>query len=138
MWDIPNVKGNHVEKTCHPCQFPVELIERLVLAMTHEGDWVLDPFMGVGTAAIAALMHGRRAVGAEIIAEYVRIGEERLRQALEGSLRVRPMEREVYDPDVRARVVPPKTVQLGSARQRAIVPHASPSRHSPRADDPVR
>ena len=55
VWDIPNVKANHVEKTAHPCQFPVELVERLVLAMTNKGDWVLDPFMGEGSAAIAPL-----------------------------------------------------------------------------------
>src|SRR2546422_5461722 len=40
--EIPNVKANHPEKTEHPCQFPVELIERCVLALTNEGDWVLD------------------------------------------------------------------------------------------------
>ncbi len=44
MWVIPNVKCNHVEKTTHPCQFPVELIERFVLSMTKKGDWVFDPF----------------------------------------------------------------------------------------------
>src|SRR4030042_3677672 len=49
VWVIPNVKSNHVEKTEHPCQFPVELIERLVLSMTKEDDWVLDPFAGTGT-----------------------------------------------------------------------------------------
>lgn len=38
IWEIPNVKANHVEKTIHPCQFPVELIERLVLALTNEDD----------------------------------------------------------------------------------------------------
>lgn len=48
VWEIPNVKSNHVEKTIHPCQFPVELIERLVLALTDEGDWVFDPFIGGG------------------------------------------------------------------------------------------
>ena len=56
IWDIPNVKANHIEKTTHPCQFPVELIERLVLSMTEENDWVFDPFMGVGSTAIAALI----------------------------------------------------------------------------------
>ena len=40
--EIPNVKSNHVEKTIHPCQFPVELIERLVLALTNKGDLVFD------------------------------------------------------------------------------------------------
>lgn len=44
VWDIPNVKGNHVEKTDHPCQFPVGLIERLVLALTNPGDIVFDPY----------------------------------------------------------------------------------------------
>ena len=53
VWEIPNVKFNHVEKTDHPCQFPIELVERLVLALTHEGSNVLDPYMGVGSTAIA-------------------------------------------------------------------------------------
>jgi adenine-specific DNA-methyltransferase len=115
VWDIPNVKANHVEKTAHPCQFPVELVERLVLAMTDKGDWVLDPFMGVGSAAIAALMHGRRAIGAEIMPEYVQIARRRIALALEGALRVRPMERGVYDPDAPRAAIPPKSVQLGSS-----------------------
>jgi adenine-specific DNA-methyltransferase len=41
VWIFPNVKNNHVEKTIHPCQFPVELVERLVLAMTKSSDAVL-------------------------------------------------------------------------------------------------
>ena len=81
VWDIPNVKANHVEKTEHPCQFPVELIERLVLAMTDPGDWVLDPFMGAGTTALAALIHQRKAIGAEIMTTYVEIARERVRLA---------------------------------------------------------
>lgn len=48
VWDIPNVKANHVEKTSHPCQFPIGLVGRLVLALTNEGDNVFDPYMGVG------------------------------------------------------------------------------------------
>jgi adenine-specific DNA-methyltransferase len=54
IWEIPNVKSNHPEKTAHPCQFPVELVERCVLAMTEEEDWVLDPFAGVGSSLVAA------------------------------------------------------------------------------------
>jgi adenine-specific DNA-methyltransferase len=115
IWEIPNVKANHVEKTIHPCQFPVELIERLLLAMTNERDWVLDPFIGVGTTAIAALMHNRRAIGAEIVPEYVRIARERIRLAERGALRIRPMERSVYDPNGLRKSVPPKYVRLGSA-----------------------
>jgi adenine-specific DNA-methyltransferase len=112
VWEIPNVKANHVEKTVHPCQFPVELIERLVLSMTDEGDWVLDPFIGVGTTAIAALMHKRKAIGAEIMSEYVSIARQRVHWAEQGKLRVRPMERPVYDPDSSKASVPPKVVQL--------------------------
>lgn len=115
VWEIPNVKANHVEKTIHPCQFPVELIERLVLAMTNEGDWVLDPFIGVGTTAIAALMHKRRAIGAEIVPEYVEIARERIRMAEGGTLRIRPMTRSVYDPDMPHLSIPPQVVHLGSS-----------------------
>jgi len=114
IWEIPNVKANHVEKTSHPCQFPVELVERLVLSMTDEGDWVLDPFIGVGTTAIAALMHHRKAIGAEVMPEYVAIAKERIRLAEKGALRIRPMERSVYDPDAPKTSVPPKFVHLGT------------------------
>ena len=115
IWEIPNVKANHVEKTIHPCQFPVELIERLVLSMTDEGDWVLDPFIGVGTTAIAALMHNRKAIGAEIVPEYVEVAKERIHLAKKGALRIRPMSRPVYDPDTPEANVPPQLVQLGPA-----------------------
>ena len=70
VWTIPNVKSNHVEKTEHPCQFPVELVERLVLSLSSENDWVLDPFLGTGTSVIAALRRGRRGVGAELVKKY--------------------------------------------------------------------
>ena len=98
LWVIPNVKCNHVEKTEHPCQFPVELIERLVLSLTDEGDWVLDPFLGTGTSVIAAIRHERRGVGAEIVPRYVQIARERIQQEMKGTLRTRPMDRAVYDP----------------------------------------
>lgn len=98
LWVIPNVKSNHVEKTAHPCQFPVELIERLVLSLTNKGDWVLDPFLGTGTTVIAAIRHGRRGIGAESVRKYVQLARQRIQQELEGTLRTRPMARPVYDP----------------------------------------
>lgn len=98
LWVIPNVKNNHVEKTEHPCQFPVELVERLVLALSNPGDWVLDPFLGAGTTIAAAILRQRRGAGAEIVEEYVRIAKERAMRAFEGTLRTRPMDRPVYDP----------------------------------------
>ena len=98
LWVIPNVKSNHVEKTEHPCQFPVELIERLVLAMTNEGDWVLDPFLGTGTSIIAAIRHNRRGAGAETVPKYVELAKDRIQKELAGTLRTRPMDKPVYDP----------------------------------------
>lgn len=98
LWVIPNVKSNHVEKTEHPCQFPVELIERLVLSLTNEGDWVLDPFLGTGTTIIATIRHKRKGVGAETIPQYVQLAHARIQQELEGTLRTRPMDRPIYDP----------------------------------------
>ena len=98
LWIIPNVKHNHVEKTLHPCQFPVELIERLVLSMTKPGDWILDPYVGVGTTVVAAIRHGRRGMGAELMKEYIDIARERVIAATQGELRTRPMDRPVYQP----------------------------------------
>lgn len=96
LWEFPNVKSNHVEKTIHPCQFPVELAERLVLSMSPPGGLVLDPFLGVGSTAVAAVLHGRRAAGAELVPEYAALAEERVRLASEGGLRTRPMDRPAY------------------------------------------
>jgi len=98
VWDIPNVKANHVEKTSHPCQFPIELVERLVLALTQPGDQVFDPYVGVGSSVIAAARHGRVGIGCDIVPEYIAIAEQRLAQLRGGTLRTRPMERALYDP----------------------------------------
>lgn len=97
-WDIPNVKSGHVEKTEHPCQFPVALVERLVIALTNKGDLVFDPFAGVGSAGVAAALHGRRFWGCEILEEYVETSLTRVEDALAGRARTRPIDRPVYDP----------------------------------------
>jgi adenine-specific DNA-methyltransferase len=101
VWEIPNVKWNHVEKTEHPCQFPVGLVERLVLGLTDEGDNILDPYMGVGSTAIAALKNGRNAYGCDLEQQYVDIARERIAQLREGTLRTRPMNKPVYEPSTR-------------------------------------
>jgi len=98
VWIFPNVKNNHVEKTIHPCQFPVELVERLVLALTEPGGNVLDPYMGVGSAVLAATMHNRAGYGCDIVQEYVEIARERIRALRAGTLRTRPRNRPIYDP----------------------------------------
>jgi adenine-specific DNA-methyltransferase len=104
LWDIPNVKSNHPEKTTHPCQFPVELVERCVLALSNEGDRVFDPYAGVGSSLIAALMHNRRAIGSEKEAEYVALARERLQAYANGTLRVRPLGKPVHVPTGREKV----------------------------------
>ena len=98
VWDIPNVKANHPEKTEHPCQFPVELVERCVLALTNEGDVVMDPYSGVGSTLIAAVKWNRRGVGAEAERRYVEIARERISRFAESQLRLRPMAKKVYEP----------------------------------------
>ena len=98
VWMFPNVKSNHPEKTVHPCQFPVELVERLVLSMTDEGDAVFDPYMGVGSSVVAALKHGRTAYGCDVVPEYVEIARDRVRRLYDGTLKLRPMGKPIYDP----------------------------------------
>jgi adenine-specific DNA-methyltransferase len=122
VWAIPNVKHNHVEKTAHPCQFPVELVERLVLALTAPGDLVLDPYMGVGSTAVAALRHGRRAAGAEVEARYVAIARERVRLAAAGLLRTRPLGRPVYVPPPTHAVSRPPDDAVHGVRERRRLP----------------
>jgi DNA modification methylase len=104
IWEIPNVKSNHPEKTVHPCQFPVELVERCVLAFTDENDWVLDPFCGVGSSLIAAIKHGRKAVGIDRDPEYCDITKRRVAAFCSGGLRLRPIARPVHQPTGREKV----------------------------------
>lgn len=98
VWVIPNVKHNHVEKTLHPCQFPIELVERLILALTNKGDLVVDPYMGVGSTACAAIIQGRSVAGADLSDEYISIARERVELARHGFLQRRPFGKEVYVP----------------------------------------
>jgi len=126
IWEIPNVKANHIEKTIHPCQFPVELIERLVLALTNPGDWVLDPFMGVGSTAVAALIHNRKALGAEIMDEYIKIAKQRIQLAENGQLKIRPMNRPVYEPNGKGVHIPPDSVEIGKPEQSRLLENSSP------------
>ncbi|MEK7463513.1 MAG: site-specific DNA-methyltransferase [Patescibacteria group bacterium] len=99
VWDIPNVKSNHPEKTNHPCQFPIELIERLVLSLTDEGDVVVDPYVGVGSALCAAILHGRKGFGSDIGKKYLEIAKERIIAAADGSLKRRTMGTPIHAPE---------------------------------------
>lgn len=98
VWDIPNVKFNHIEKTEHPCQFPFALAERLILSLSSVNDVVLDPFSGSGTTGAAAVHHSRRFVGIDADQRYCKIAEARVSAAATGSLEFRPIDRPIYDP----------------------------------------
>lgn len=102
--EIPNVKSNHPEKTTHPCQFPIELIERCVLALTNEDDWVLDPFGGVGSSVIAAIKHNRRAMSIDRNPQYVSITKERVHAFQNGFLKMRPLGKPVHKPTGKEKV----------------------------------
>lgn len=104
LWEIPNVKANHPEKTIHPCQFPIELVERCVLALTNEDDWVLDPFSGVGSALLAAMRHNRKAIGCEKEEKYVELARQRVEDLYTGKLGYRPLGKPVYQPTGREKV----------------------------------
>lgn len=104
VWDVPNVKANHPEKEDHPCQFPVELAERCVLALTNEGDTVYDPFAGVGSSLLAALKNNRRALGSELDQRYIDIGRERIRRLENDTLATRPLYQEIWRPRVTDKV----------------------------------
>jgi adenine-specific DNA-methyltransferase len=98
VWDIPNVKANHPEKTMHPCQFPVALIERLILALTNQTDLVFDPFCGVASAGVASIYNKRIFWGCDIEKSYLEIGKKRLSDAENGKCNYRPLNKPIYDP----------------------------------------
>lgn len=104
LWDIPNVKSNHPEKTIHPCQFPIELVQRCVLALTNEDEWVFDPFAGVGSALIGALMHNRRAMGCEKEVEYIAETKKRICDYYNGTLRIRPLGKSIHKPSGKEKI----------------------------------
>jgi adenine-specific DNA-methyltransferase len=104
FWDIPNVKANHPEKTDHPCQFPIELVERCILALTSDKDVVLDPFCGVGSALIAGLMHNRQVIGCDKDENYILLARQRIQDYFQGALKTRPIGKQIYVPTGREKV----------------------------------
>ncbi len=76
---VPSLKGTSKEKCGHPSQKPLDLIEKLILCSTDEGDLVFDPFLGSGTTAAAAEKLNRRWLGIERDPAYIKIIQERLK-----------------------------------------------------------
>ena len=98
VWEIPNVKANHIEKTDHPCQFPVALVQRLIRALTKNRGSVVDPFMGSGSSALAAAIEGRSFTGCDIRSRYVTEAYKRIRAAKDGKPRYRPIDIPIHKP----------------------------------------
>ena len=103
VWDVPNVKANHIEKTEHPCQFPVVIPQRLIRSLTPQNGVVLDPFVGSGTSGVAAVIEGRRFIGAELTPEYYAIAKARMEAAISGDIRYRD-DKPVIEPDIKMAV----------------------------------
>jgi adenine-specific DNA-methyltransferase len=99
VWEIPNVKANHIEKTIHPCQFPVALAQRLIKALCPASGIVFDPFLGSGSTGVAAVLESRKAIGCEINEEYSRLAAARIGDALANQARVRPEAKPIFVPD---------------------------------------
>jgi site-specific DNA-methyltransferase (adenine-specific) len=79
VWTLP---AEPAKKVGHPAPFPLELPQRLIKLYTFEGEVVLDPFMGSGQTAIAAIQTRRHYVGYEINGEYVELADRRIREFL--------------------------------------------------------
>jgi len=77
IWDILPESARRVG---HPAPYPVELPRRLIELYTFEADLVLDPFLGSGTTAVAAVETGRHYVGYDLVAEYLEIAERRIHE----------------------------------------------------------
>jgi adenine-specific DNA-methyltransferase len=80
VWHVPKVTAGRAspERTSHPAQMPLALAERIILACSHPGGLVLDPFAGSGTTLLAAIRHDRRAIGIERHPTYAAIARRRL------------------------------------------------------------
>lgn len=75
IWHLRSVRANDI----HEAMFPIELASRVVRMYSDKGDVVLDPFMGSGTTAIAALMHGRNYIGIDKEKKYVDLAKKKIR-----------------------------------------------------------
>lgn len=89
IWDIPNVKANHVEKTEHPCQFPVALVQRFIKSLVPKNGLVFDPYMWSWTTWVAALIEKKRFVWSEIDKRYCKIAIERCKLAEKNEINYR-------------------------------------------------
>ena len=86
VWSFPKVtsgkRRSSKERTAHPAQFPLAVVDRIIKACSSPGDIILDPFIGSGTTAESALRNGRQVVGFEIREDYIEIAQGRIEEAV--------------------------------------------------------
>ncbi len=78
--DVWRIRPESAKRVGHPAPFPVALPDRCIKLFTYKGDIVLDPFMGSGSTAIAALKAGRHYLGYELDEAYVKLARDRIAQ----------------------------------------------------------
>lgn len=96
VWDIPFLNPKAKERTGYPTQKPLLLLERIITLTTNEGDCVLDPFCGSGTALVAAQSLGRTAIGVDVSEEAVALTKRRLKEPIRTNSRLLEVGREAY------------------------------------------
>lgn len=93
--DIGVWKIRPVKKICgkeknnyagHPCPFPVELPERIIKLYSYEGDWILDPFGGIGSTSVAAALSGRNSISVDVNPDYCSRAEDNIRKCAGASV----------------------------------------------------
>jgi site-specific DNA-methyltransferase (adenine-specific) len=89
LWSVTRLHRQDPERADHPTQKPLEIVERMVLASAPPGGHVLDPFMGSGTTAVAAVKHGRSFTGFEINPEYFATARQRVKALSEEPARAK-------------------------------------------------
>jgi len=82
LWEIPSPPPKEKRFGKHPTQKPLELLKRLILASTQEGDLVIDPFCGSSTTGVAAALLGRKYVGIDMEEDYLDLSKKRFEEAV--------------------------------------------------------
>jgi len=91
VWSVSRLHREHPERVDHPTQKPVEILERMIKASCPPGGLVLDPFMGSGSTAVAAMNCGMRFAGFEMNRDYCQLAEQRLAEARASAVQPRPL-----------------------------------------------
>ena len=82
-WQINQVKNTTRGKSAHPCQMPIEVMDRIV-GILPDGIGVIDPFLGSGTTAVACRKRGVPFIGYEVVHEYAEIARKRIEEEIDG------------------------------------------------------